>query len=101
MEKYGGRWQDFLNDINEEGVFTKDQWQYQMHCRALEKVNQSNLFFVADSLPFNTLQKMSVHAVEKREGSVQQTLQALMDSLVADGMTVAVFPEGPYCAPVA
>jgi lactate racemase len=100
MRKYSGRWRDFLSDICHTGVFTKDQWQYQMHCRTLEKVTEENLLFISDLLPFEDAQKMSVHAMEKQNDSVEQTVQTLIDLCVSQNLKIAIFPEGPYCAPV-
>jgi nickel-dependent lactate racemase len=100
MRRYAGRWQRFLEDIKAPGVFTKDQWQMQMHCRALAKVGQENLHFVTDGLSRDDLSAMSVnpHAVDA--GQVESAVQALLDALLAAGRTVAVLPDGPYCAPV-
>ena len=101
MKRYPGRWRQFLADIKKPGVFTKDQWQFQMHCRALAKVGQENLHFVTDGLPESELSALSVnpHAVEP--GRVAQAVQGLVDALAAGGRTLAVLPDGPYCAPVA
>jgi len=100
MARYAGRWRDFLADIRQPGVFTRDQWQFQMHCRALEKVGQGNLHFVTDGLPGGELARLSVNAHPAPPGSVQEAVQSLLNEVLADGRTLAVVPEGPYCAPV-
>lgn len=100
MEDYSGRWREFLADIKEPGVFTRDQWQFQMHARALEKVGQENLHFVTDGLSAATLQKLSVNGHAAGAGGVGRIVQRLLGRALARGGTLAVFPEGPYCAPV-
>lgn len=101
MRRYAGRWKEFLEDIRQPGVFTRDQWQFQFHARALAKVGQENLHFVADGLPGGELELLSVTAHAARPGEAAGVAQALLADLLADCTTAAVIPEGPYCAPVA
>jgi nickel-dependent lactate racemase len=98
MMRYSGRWRDFLADIRRPDFFIKDQWQFQMHCRALERVGEGNLRFVTPGLPRETIERLSVTPQPGGAGEVRDALQGLIDSLA--GKTFAVFPEGPYCAPV-
>jgi lactate racemase len=100
MQRYADRWQDFVADIKRPEVFTKDQWQFQMHARTLAKVGQGGLHFITDGLPQAELARLSVAAHAVAAGAVQAELQRLADAAVAAGKTIAVFPEGPYCAPV-
>lgn len=97
MIKYEGSWKEFLKDIA-AGLFIKDQWQYQMHCRTLKKVGQKNLIFITDGLKQNTLNHLSVNGFSVE--NVQQKVQELIDRFVAEGKKIAAFPEGPYCGPV-
>ncbi len=99
MEKYSGRWRQFLEDIGNPGIFIKDQWQMQMHCRALEKVGQDNLHFMTAGIPAGKLSSLSVNSSSDPRIGIQSAIQELIDSKFMEGMTVAVFPEGPYCAP--
>jgi hypothetical protein len=101
MKRYAGRWQGFLADIADPDVFTRDQWQLQMHCRALAKVGQEALHFVTDGLAAADLAAMSVnpHAVDA--GGAGEGIQTLLDGLLPRKGRLAVLPEGPYCAPVA
>ncbi len=96
MSKYEGDWKKFLEDT-EGGVFIKDQWQYQMHCRTLEKIGQENLLFVTDGLIQDALNNLSVNGMSVDD--VQKKVQKLVDKFSAEGKTIAVFPEGPYCGP--
>ncbi len=100
MRQYSGRWQEFLSDIRKPGVFIRDQWELQMQARALARVGQQNLHFVTDGLADEELQYLSVNGHAVQPGEVAGRVQELLEEIVADGMTVAVLPEGPYCAPV-
>jgi nickel-dependent lactate racemase len=101
MRQYSGRWPEFLDDITRPGTFTRDQWQFQMHCRALRKVGEGNLHFITDGLPQEDLDGLSVGGHAVAPAKVGEALQILIDELAARGKAVAVIPEGPYCAPVA
>ena len=98
MTGYSGRWRDFLADIRRPDFFIKDQWQFQMHCRALERVGEANLRFVTPGLPLETVERLSVSTEAVGPGGVRAAFQRLVDA--AAGKSLAVFPEGPYCAPV-
>jgi nickel-dependent lactate racemase len=100
MRRYSGRSDQFLADIKQPGVFTRDQWQFQMHCCALAKVGQQNLHFVTDGLSPEDLVAMSVTAHSVGPGRVGQAVQSLLVELLEGGHSLAVLPEGPYCAPV-
>jgi len=100
MERCAGRWRNFLEDIKQPDYFVKDQWQLQFHTRALRKVGQQNLHFITPGLPQETLDYLSVNGHAVPRGQVQHTVQELLDAAAGDDATVAVLPEGPYCAPV-
>ena len=101
MKKFAFKHHDFLHAIGHEHLFVKDQWQFQMHTRVLEKVGMENLHFYTASIPQDELALLSVtgHAVAKEclVGSIQKQV----DDAVAAGKKIAVFPEGPYCSPIA
>lgn len=100
MMQYSGRWREFLKDIAATDTVIKDQWQLQMHCRALEKIGQENLHFFTPGLSADVLAKLSVtpHAVGDAE--LPARLQEFINQAIKGVKTVAVLPEGPYCAPV-
>jgi len=100
MKTYSGRWREFLEEIKRPGVFIKDQWELQMQCRALAKVGEDGLHFISDGLSSDELRLLSVHPHAVGAGEVQRTAQRLVDDRVAEGKTLAVFPEGPYCVAV-
>jgi len=100
MRRYAGDWRGFLRDIRRPGFFVRDQWQLQVHARTLERTGQEGLHFVTDGLTQEELDSLCVTGHSCPPGGVERAVQALVDELVLEGRTVAVFPEGPYCAPV-
>jgi nickel-dependent lactate racemase len=100
MADYAGRWREFLEHIRRPGVFVRDQWEFQMQARALEKVGQEHLHFVTSGLTDAQLSTLSVTGVRAGGEGTGRAVQALLDRLAARGKTVAALPEGPYCAPL-
>ncbi len=100
MMEHSGRWRDFLRSIAGDAPFIKDQWQFQMHARTLERVGQDNLLFATAGLDQDTLAHLSVNPLSAPAPALQHTVQTAFDTRYRPGMTVALFPEGPYCAPV-
>jgi len=101
LKKYAGRFDDFLTDIKQPGVFTKDQWELQMQARALKKVGQEGLHFVSDGLSAEILAGLTVTGHPAERGKLGPAVQAVLDEILSGGGRLAVFPEGPYCVPEA
>lgn len=99
MYEYSGRWRDFLEHIKSTGDIVKDQWQFQMQTKTLQHVGDENLLFATDGLKASDLAKLSVKGIHAFEGSVREKVQELIDGFVKEGRSLAVIPEGPYCAP--
>ena len=99
LARYAGRWRAFLEDIRQPGAFEKDQWEFQMQTRVLEKVGEAQLHFVTDGIPAEVLATFSVTGHAAPAGGVGPAVQALLDPLLAGGGSVAALPEGPYCVP--
>jgi len=99
LRKYAGRFDDFLDDIKRSGVFTKDQWELQMHARALARVGRQGLHFISDGLPAETMETLTLTGHTAVPGKLGPAVQSILDSVIAPGMSLAVFPEGPYCVP--
>lgn len=99
MKKYSGNYRQFIEDIQDPAVFVKDQWQFQMHIRALEKVGEENLHFYSETISGDLLSKLSVNAHAVKSGELQFQLQEHIDLLIKEKKRIAVFPEGPYCSP--
>jgi hypothetical protein len=100
MKKYAGDYRRFLTDISSPEVFVRDQWQFQMHARALDHVGTENLYFVTDGLDRETLGRLAVNGVVADSGGVESAVRDTLKRVCRPGMKVAAFPEGPYCAPV-
>ena len=96
--RYADDWRRFLRDIAQTDEVIKDQWQHQMHTRALAKIGRDNIRFVTDALPQSTLDRLSVNGTATED--VQSAVQRLVDEVVAAGKSLCVIPEGPYCAPL-
>ena len=60
----------------------------------------NDLHFVTDGLPQGELDALSVRGHAAAPGEVQSIVQGLLDAAAGDGGSVAVIPEGPYCAPL-
>jgi len=100
MKKYAFRPDDFLSDIKTGQFFIKDQWQYQMHIRVIKKTGVNNLHFYTTNISRNNLTLLSVNAHAVPENMLVKSIQKQIDSIVASGKTIAVFPEGPYCSSI-
>lgn len=100
MYEYSGRWEEFLDHIRSNGDIIKDQWQFQMQTKILQHVGDENLIFVNDGLSASDLARLNVNGIHVPEDCIQQRVQELLDGLVYEGRSVAVIPEGPYCAPL-
>ncbi|RPI03101.1 MAG: nickel-dependent lactate racemase [Calditrichaeota bacterium] len=98
MFRYAGDWQSFIRDISCSESVCKDQWQFQLHARALKKIGQEHLYFITHALPQEILLKLSVSGITTDQ--VQTTLQQQIDRAAAQGLSVCAIPEGPYCAPI-
>jgi len=101
IRSYSGRWREFLADISRPGVFTKDQWELQMQCRALEKVGVEGLSFVTGGIEADELARLSVNGSFAGPADAAEAVQELLDGAASDGSSVALVPDGPYCTPLA
>jgi lactate racemase len=100
MQRYTGRWREFLSDAAQESFFVKDQWQFQMQTRVLAATGEQRLVFLTDGLTQKQLASLSVNGVAAQKGRVQEKLQAIIDRYVSEGKSFAILPEGPYCTPL-
>jgi len=100
MKKYSSRPEIFLNDINYGNYFKKDQWQFQMHIRALKKVGIENLHFFTTGISKEDLSMLSVNPHSISPDKLVNSIQSEIDKVANFGKQIAVFPEGPYCSPV-
>ncbi len=97
MQRYGSDYEAFLADIAASGRTEKDQWQFQMQTRVLQRIGQARLLLANDGLPLETQRGLGVTPVEG-DGDVVARAQRHLDAFVAarPDARVAVVPEGPY-----
>ncbi len=97
FDRFGSDWKAFLDHIAQSGVTEKDQWEYQMQTRVLERIGIEGLVFANDGLDRATQQRIAVTPCPG-DGPVERRVQAFIDRYVADhpDRRVAVIPEGPY-----
>lgn len=101
MMRWGSDWRGFLQHIASNHDVVKDQWQYQMHARTLERIGVDRLRFVCDALDICTQHNLAVNPVEG-DGNAAMRTQRFIDRFVSDhpAAHVGVIPEGPYINPV-
>lgn len=100
MYEYSGRWREFLSHLQNNDNTAKDQWEFQMQTKVLKHVGDDNLIFVTDGLSASDLNRLSVNGVHASEGHMQERVQEILDGFIHAGRSLAVIPEGPYCAPI-
>lgn len=100
MKKYSGNYLQFIDDIKTGRIFVKDQWQFQMHIRTLEKVGLHNLHFYTSAIPNDELSQLSVNPHSMPADQIETAIQKQINRAVEEGKRIAIFPEGPYCSPV-
>lgn len=100
MFRYSGDWRAFLEDIKTSEIVLKDQWEFQMHTRVLEKVGKYNLYFITDGISGKEMQKIYINPIPVTRDQAEKTVQELLNKMLTEGKTLAVIPEGPYCAPL-
>jgi nickel-dependent lactate racemase len=104
MRRYSGAWRRFLDDIRRPGFFVKDQWQFQMHARALEKVGEEKIIFITPGLGREELRTLSVSGIHAPGGAsavAREVGEAIERARRAGARSFAAIPDGPYCAPMA
>ena len=100
MKKYSENYQQFIEDIKGDCFFIKDQWQFQMHIKVLEKIGQENLHFYTSNIPMEDVSMLSVNPHCVSADRIESSIQDQIDKAVAARKRIAIFPEGPYCSPI-
>jgi nickel-dependent lactate racemase len=97
MLRYDNDWRRFLRDIATAPRTAKDQWQFQMHTRVLERIGVDRLRMANDGLPVEQQRRLCVNPIGG-DGGVAKRVQRFIDDYLASHPTasVAVIPEGPY-----
>ncbi len=93
----GDDWRGFLASIAASNETRLDQWQYQMHCRVLQRIGARRLWFVSDGVPANLQPRIAVTPVLGQAPAPQRVQQAI-DTYLAKhpAARIAVIPDGPY-----
>lgn len=97
MLRYSNDWRAFLRDIASQPHTAKDQWQYQMHARVLERIGIDRLRMVNDGLAPDLLSHLSVTPVTGAGDAAART-QGFIDQYIRahPQARIAAIPEGPY-----
>jgi lactate racemase len=90
----------FLEHIKKSCRVEKDQWEFQMQIRAVDRVGTGGLVFFSSGLDEEEAKHISTVSVNREPHLVKRALQDLVDTLASEGKKIAVIPEGPYCTPL-
>ncbi len=96
-DRFGPDWKAFLNHIETSGVTDKDQWEYQMQTRVLQRIGVEGLILANDGLPPEVQTNIATTPCPG-QGDAQSRAQTFIDQWSKsnpDGR-IAVIPEGPY-----
>lgn len=99
IKGYSGNYAQFLEDIRYEKIYVKDQWQFQMLNRALEKAGMHNLHFFTPNIPTDELSLLPFNPHSVSEVELTKTIQEKINEAIVLKKKIAFFPEGPYCSP--
>ncbi len=97
FDRFGSDWRAFLQHIETSGVTGKDQWQYQMMTRVLERIGRDRLLVAGDGLTSAAFDNLAVTPCPG-PGDAAARAQAYLDDFATQhpGARLAVIPEGPY-----
>ncbi|MCB9876695.1 MAG: nickel-dependent lactate racemase [Planctomycetes bacterium] len=97
MLRLGNDHRAFLAEIAQSGRTAKDQWQFQMQTRVLERIGVERLLLANDGLPLATQQRLGVTPLEG-DGAAIERVQRFVDEFARQhpDARIAVIPEGPY-----
>ena len=90
----------FIEHIKKSCRVEKDQWEFQMQIRAVDKVGTGGLIFLSSGLDEEEAKHISAVSINKELHLVKRALQDIVVTLASEGKSIAVIPEGPYCTPL-
>ena len=101
MFKYADDYKGFLRDIFASDEVVKDQWEFQMHTRVLEKTGWDGLIAVNDAIDIDELRKCSVIPAQDIVGpaNANEMVKRLVKMFASHPARVAILPRGPYILP--
>jgi nickel-dependent lactate racemase len=100
MRSCADDYRGFLHRIRNAETVDKDQWQFQMQTRALEKVGNEGILMFSAGLDDSESRYIAGRHQRVSLETVEKEIQAFINALVSSGKRLAVIPEGPYCTPV-
>lgn len=98
MLKWDSDWRGFLKDLASRPDETqKDQWEFQMQAKVLDRIGRENLWFVSDGIDAETQQHIAVNPILGDGDAAERTQEAIDEFISADLYAkMAVIPDGPY-----
>lgn len=101
MFKYADDYEKFIDDIFSRDEVLKDQWQFQMHCRVLERTGREGLMMITDGIPLHELRRCNVTPGEDLLGRAgpAKMLAKMVERISEQTSNVAIVPRGPYIIP--
>lgn len=100
MRSCADDYRGFLHRIRNAETVDKDQWQFQMQTRALEKVGNEGIVMFSNGLDDSESQYIAGRHQRVSSETAEKEIQAFINTLVSSGKRLAIIPEGPYCTPV-
>lgn len=97
MHLHGADYQAFLREIAATETTAKDQWEYQMQTRVLERIGVAGLVLANDGLPMHVQQNLAVTPAPG-SGDAKARAQQFVNAFLSEhpNARIAVIPEGPY-----
>jgi len=97
MLHYENDWRRFLRDIAATPRTAKDQWQFQMHARVLERIGIERLRLANDGLSIEQQRRLCVNPIGG-SGDAGERAQRFIDGYLGEypQASAAVIPQGPY-----
>ncbi len=98
---YSDDWERFIYDIKNTKEVKKDQWEFQMQCRVLEKIPKEHLILYSEGISKNEKEKINTTPAENfitNTGGIEKELQSIINNLTLTkkNLKITVIPEGPY-----
>ncbi|RJP44840.1 MAG: nickel-dependent lactate racemase [Desulfobacteraceae bacterium] len=100
MRSCADDYRGFLHRIRSAEIVDKDQWQFQMQTRALEKVGNEGIVMFSVGLDDSESRYIAGRHQRVSPETAAKEIQAFINALVSSCKRLAVIPEGPYCTPV-
>ena len=97
MLYWDNNWRGFLDAIARSGETKRDQWEFQMQTRVLERIGRRRLWFVSDGIAPAVQSHLAVTPIVGA-GDARTRAQRAIDEYVAahPAARIAVLPDGPY-----